>query len=870
MRFRAVAMSVAFGLVAAAAPAVAQDPTPPSDEFWNALGTTAEAVEALEPNEAWDDLGLFSADALKVIEAATVDRPAATYAFGDDPNGTPLFVPDGGTPVGSGAMFWHVPEDWTRPPAGWGDTFAFAETGSSPLQTDEAFLLLWMEFDSDYDFASTRQVNEGFPLMIPGLPVWNSTFAGDTWEGANVIPNAIYDNGLPTFDVKRFEPPQSFPLIDVAAFYYRSGNIMAMGVSTDDLAALANHDVSASAATEGSNRTLLYTGDATDTSAHMESAVDEVLWEVYWYGWSHITENGQFTPGFIAYMLEMYGPLQTAIALSTAVTIFGPPPAPEPEPDPDPEPASTPADDDPRDEAEDEPAVDPGSTATTSEDGGSNTLLILLMIVAAVIIAIGLWVFLSTTRTRTGDGGNGDDEDGGDDDDPRDDPPPVLYGEEIEPEPPFCDWLLKVKHEGNPAGEVVREPAGSRCCYVTIDMVSKVESSSANIDRTDDFVDEVASAERITRWQVGQPATGEVYGDGDQPALVTRSAEYEQTRLSPGLGAVARSRFTHSMGELETELPHEWSPGGWHSRAWDDPTAGTPDFHAGPGSAVADAASAAGYPPRDTSDIEYTLAAHVTDETRVEIDAETFCPPDRRVYEVLAVAHSAIVYDIGSSCDHGPVINYCTSEFRTAAGGTTQVADGHENLSYEVDDVEFVQEGEGTSAGFEAEVEANIPFQQSLEKYGITATVRFRRAEGHNDDPEPISRRGQERGNYDDSFDVTFINAVTAVVDGIAERRDAQVMAETTARHTLTVDGSPDESMVHPGRPCRNDECKRIDCRCDPVWSLRFDPDQNWHAVLTVDGRRFFFLRPPIDEGTTRWRMFDEASAGHIFPIENV
>ncbi len=432
-----------------------------------ATGLSAEEIAALEPNPAWNDLGLFSEDSLRVIESATTDRPAITYAFGDDPTGTPVFVPDGGTPIGSGAMYWHVPETWTRPAAGWGSDMAFTETTASQLQPGDVFLLLWMEMDSDYDFASARQVNEGFPLALPGLPVWNSSFAGDTWEGANVIPNAIYDNGVLTLDVKRYEPPQSFPVIDLPAFYYRSGNILAMGVSADGLLALANGDTDVSAGDSGVPQTLLFTGDSASELAHeFESALDELLFELYWYGWTHITENGQFTPGFIAYMIEMYGPLETFMALDTVVRWFGPPPdAPASEED-DQTPAATPETETPTDE-------DAGDTATEPEDdgqtdaptepttvsiadddgGGGSGLLVIGLVVGALLLIFGarLWFSPGGTRTRDPEGEGTKERDNGDDeeDDGEDvrDVPVAVYGEVPEEEEHVCDWELWVVNE---------------------------------------------------------------------------------------------------------------------------------------------------------------------------------------------------------------------------------------------------------------------------------------------------------------------------------------------------------------------------------------------------------------------------------------
>lgn len=459
LRMLCVACMVTLAMSVGSVQAQVSEELPP--EVATALAMTADEIAALEPNPSWDALGLFSEDSLRILEAATTDRPVITYAFGDDPTGTPVFVPDGATPVGSGAMYWQMPDAWVPPTSGWGSDVAFAQTAASQLQPGDTFLLLWMEMDGDYDFSSPRQVNEGFPLALPGLPVWNSAFAGDTWEGANLIPNAIYDNGILTLDVKQYQPPQSFPLVDVPAFYYRSGNIMAMGVSADALLALAG-DTAVAAGDEGTTRSLLYTGGDTATLAQdFVSALDELLHEIEWFGWSHITEDGQFTPGFIAYLIETYGPLETLIALNTVVAWFGPPPVesqPEPEDDEevveeadDPEPAVV---EEEATETEDPPPELPTepTTVSTGDDGGLPLVLIGLGIVTILVAIFGLrkWFSPGGTRTRDPDGGGtgtrgGDDEED-DGEDVRDVPVPI-YGEVPEEPEHVCDWELWVVTE---------------------------------------------------------------------------------------------------------------------------------------------------------------------------------------------------------------------------------------------------------------------------------------------------------------------------------------------------------------------------------------------------------------------------------------
>ena len=149
--------------------------------------------------------------------------------------------------------------------------------------------------------------------------MWNSTFAGDTWEGANLIPNAVYGDGVLTFDVKSYQPPQSFPLVDLPGFYYRSGDIMAMALGAEALEAYAiaagvSVDTNAAAAAEGQTQTLLWTGGVQQTLAQdgdvpppLVRSLFSVLLFIRIFHYSHLTKTGQFQPGLISYLDGLFG-----------------------------------------------------------------------------------------------------------------------------------------------------------------------------------------------------------------------------------------------------------------------------------------------------------------------------------------------------------------------------------------------------------------------------------------------------------------------------------------------------------------------------------------------------------------------------------
>ena len=127
----------------------------------------------------------------------------------------------------------------------------------------------------------------------------------------------------------------------------------------------------------------------------------------------------------------------------------------------------------------DEPAVDGG----TPEGGGGFPLwlLLLALLLILLILLAGGGYLIKKGGGKVADGT--DDDDG---DDPRDTPPPVIYGEEVDQEQ--CDWELVVKHDGNPAGEVLRKSKAKDCCRILIDVVSTVTEQSEDKVDSESFV----------------------------------------------------------------------------------------------------------------------------------------------------------------------------------------------------------------------------------------------------------------------------------------------------------------------------------------------------------------------------------------------
>ncbi len=301
--WRRILVSLVVTMVAAPTAASAQDDitaaeAEAAEAALAAIGLTFDDVLAEDANSSWDGLGLFSEDSTRLLNAVSEEVAFETYAFGDSKDVPPILEVDGSIATGAGTAAWRLPDDWTPPAEGLGDSMAFAQTPSSQLAPGDDVLLLWLEFDSNYDFSSGLTLNEGFPMTIPGLPVWNSTFAGDTWEGANLIPNAVYDGATLTFDVKGYEPPQSFPLVDLAGFYYRSGNVMSVALSLDALTEFVAAAANSNAATpdQGGTQTLLYTGGAETTTVQID--LGQVLFGVLLNAWLHIATS-PFAPGII-------------------------------------------------------------------------------------------------------------------------------------------------------------------------------------------------------------------------------------------------------------------------------------------------------------------------------------------------------------------------------------------------------------------------------------------------------------------------------------------------------------------------------------------------------------------------------------------
>ncbi|MEM9466740.1 MAG: hypothetical protein AAGA90_15310 [Actinomycetota bacterium] len=269
-----------------------------TDEILETLGTSAEELTGLEPNPSWNGLGLFSEDAARLLGFAEADVTATPYAFGDDPTTAPVITPPGSLVTAFGVTMVHVPAEWETPQRGINGDVAFAATPSFSPGSD--VVLLWTRFDSEVDFSQPLSFNEGVTMAIPGLPVWESSFAGDTWEGANIIPVAVVEQGVIDFRVNRFVPPQAFQDTGMPAFYYRSGDIMAVAVDAASIEALVdegrNADATAGTGSEGRSQTLLYTGDAEDAKTHFPG---DFFTDLLFGFHLHTTDGPLYVPGFV-------------------------------------------------------------------------------------------------------------------------------------------------------------------------------------------------------------------------------------------------------------------------------------------------------------------------------------------------------------------------------------------------------------------------------------------------------------------------------------------------------------------------------------------------------------------------------------------
>ena len=424
MRLRTLAAIVAFLVFVPSVAAVAQEPADMPPEVLDTLGMTIDQFQAVEPNPAWDGLGLFSPDAQRILASAGQPVDFITYAFGDDPNGTPIIHPDGATPADQGSMLWQLPSDWTPPAEGLNDTMAFAQNAGPKLQPGDTIVLMWIRTDTDFDFTAGLTINEGFPLTLPDKPVWHSTFAGDTWEGANLIPNAVFADRTLTFDVKSFDGATGFPTIELPGFYYRSADIMAMAVSATALAELVPTTAPASAAPgaqPSGNQDLLFRGASRD-AAIQQDLLNGFLDRISLTAYNHLTEGKLFTAGFVFLattreLLHGFRLLLNA-RLTLARRLLEKPDVTEAK----------------QATSDSTPTLQPAAGGPTNETGipasggGSSKSISLLAFLIAFAIAIAVVVIRSKHRSRATGTTSGPPESGGLKENKRDDPgltPPV-------------------------------------------------------------------------------------------------------------------------------------------------------------------------------------------------------------------------------------------------------------------------------------------------------------------------------------------------------------------------------------------------------------------------------------------------------------
>lgn len=492
----------------------AQDPEPTPPAVFEEFGTDFDAVEAADANASWDGLGLFSDDVNRLLTATAQPVDATIYGFGDDPNGAPVFEAVGGTPAASGAMAIQLPDDWTPPAEGLGSDLAFAQSAGRQLAPGDVAMFMWVEFADDYDFDPAQQINEGFPLTLPDLPVWNSSFAGDTWEGANLIPNAVYDGASLTFDVKSYAPPQSFPIVDLPGFYYRSGNVMAMALGVDALETYAADQgvvfESALGPLADQPNSLSSARASAVIPAQSNDPVGEFVFTttlltliaIKWY--VHFTRNGLFTPGWIG-VIAAYSLLTTLIMIARSFFTGPIPPVEAAAPEDD---TTSESDDEPgedvteettsgsdttaeeTDDPADDPPADPETTSTPSDDGDSSFPWLIVLLVGLGITAIGWGV----TRTR---GKNDDDADADPDRVayilPPDDGLPGLTppGDDII-QSRICGWELEFNDGGNWYTVKPLNPGESECCKYKVEI-----ETQTLIDITDKSFRQDAPADRL-------------------------------------------------------------------------------------------------------------------------------------------------------------------------------------------------------------------------------------------------------------------------------------------------------------------------------------------------------------------------------------
>lgn len=419
-------------------------------------------VLAMLPSTAPSELG-FNDTELVVVRAMTEPVTATEYAFGDDPTIPPVIMPPGTSLVGTGSA-QVIFDSLDLPPSGTMNADAVFLTSGGGITLGDPTTLIWFEFDGNIDLSQGLSINEGVVFARDNVPYWQSTFAGDTWEGGYLMPTITYSPDPFQLSASRYQDG-GFIQQDFPGFAIHKGNMLVFGIDSAYLEADGPLD-------ELRYGLHLHWAEQPYTPGFVATYPERVGRTPE--DFPLVRTNEPFTVGTLCCLAEAAETTTTATTTTTTTTEA---------------PSTT--------EVATSTTVATGVTAITIPEGSNlesgairRWIPITVIILGVALIIGGFWVYYRThERRRPGKkhgAGPGDGEGRGDD--PRDTPRPIPYGEQVEHL--SCDWAVYF-HDGA-KWVPLRRPsiASHECCVYRIKvetLVNKhVQAAKARQDAGDE------------------------------------------------------------------------------------------------------------------------------------------------------------------------------------------------------------------------------------------------------------------------------------------------------------------------------------------------------------------------------------------------
>lgn len=440
-----IAVLVSAGPVSAQSTAVTVN-----QEELEKLDVSRSVGEILDllPSTAPSELG-FSDTELVVVRAMTDPATASEYAFGDDPTTSPVIMPPGTSLVGTGSA-QVIFDSFDLPPSGTMDANAVFLTSGGGITLGSPTTLIWFEFDGNIDLSQGLSINEGVVFARDNVPYWQSSFAGDTWEGGYLMPTITYSPNPFELFASRFQDG-GFVQEDFPGFAIHEGNMLVFGIDSAYLEADGPLD-------ELRYGLHLHWAEQPFTPGFVETYPERVGRTPD--DFPLVRTNEPFTIGTLCCLAEAVETTTTATTTTTTTTEA---------------PSTT--------EAATSTTVATGVTEVTIPEGSNlesgairRWIPITVTILGVALIIGGFWVYYRTHERRRPGKKHGARPGGGEEggDDPRDTPRPIPYGEQVEHL--SCDWAVYF-HDGA-KWVPLRQPsiASHECCVYRIEVATRIRS----------------------------------------------------------------------------------------------------------------------------------------------------------------------------------------------------------------------------------------------------------------------------------------------------------------------------------------------------------------------------------------------------------